>query len=501
VATIAAANLTGANDALTIKVSGLTASGTTIPGIILDAGASPATSGAIETLNLQSAGTSKNTVALSLDTTGNTGNPTAVNKTVITGAADLDLRVAHSLINGQKLDASGHTGALNLIVDRNGAGTATTNLTNVSGVDTYTFRDSTEGGDALVVSGLVNNANVVLTYSTTGPSSLAVKGAASGSNDVVNLLLDHATDATDIVVANSLTINDVETINITSEGGTSAGNSIANLTVSSGSKVTVDGSTKLDLQLATTSTVSSVTVKGSGNHKVAFANQVTTPYNAKNLTIDGSAATGKLTLDGTGFVGTAGGAVEQLIIMGGSNNDTITGTNDPNSKNVIDAGAGNDIVNVTTANNSTVTLGAGADELKINGVTGAGFVTITDFALGSGGDKLSVDTNAPMTFGGVGSAAVASKLIVLNAAQAADTSFTGANGVFNGLGAGAEAAVIAINNSTGIAELWYFRDVNTDGNVGSNEVVKLAAFENITTVGVLTDATNGFIAANFGTWE
>lgn len=75
--------------------------------------------GALETLNLESAGATKNTLALALDTVGVA--PTGISKNRCDRAADLDLLVAHGLINGQTLDASGHTGALNLSVDRNTA--------------------------------------------------------------------------------------------------------------------------------------------------------------------------------------------------------------------------------------------------------------------------------------------------------------------------------------------------------------------------------------------
>jgi hypothetical protein len=429
----------------------------------------------------------------------------AVNKTVVTGAADLDLRVAHGLINGQQLDASGHTGALNLIVDRNTALAATTNLTNVSGYDVLTVRDSAAGGDSLVLTGVTTGSTVVLANAfAAAAASIAVKGAASKTNDTLTLVLDHSTDATDINVngANNLTISDIETLTIKSEGGTSTGNKIQQLDVTAGTNLVVDGATKLDLGLVAASKVSTITLQGAGNHKVAF-NAGAAYAEGKNLTIDGSAATGKLTIDMSNFQGTAGGVNEKLTITGSAQDDTITvkPAAATNAEAVIDAGAGKDTVEVNTQwQKNTVTLGAGADELKIDDVNGANAVVITDFALGSGGDKLSVNTVGAMNFGGVGATAVASELKVLNAAQAADSNFTGIAGVFNGLAAGVEAAVIAINNSTGIAELWYFRDANNNGAVNAGEVVKLAAFENITTVGVLTDATNGFIAANFGTW-
>lgn len=491
VATVTAATLlgtaaAGTADSLTINVSGLTAGGTTaapvIPGLILNATAA----GVLETLNLASAGTTKNTVALTLG-----ANVTSLAKTVVTGAADLDLNLIHAAINGQTLDASAHTAALNLSVDRSGATTAVTNLTNVTGVDTYTFIAGT--GNALVASGIASGSTVVATYATTGASSIAVKGAAAGTADSLTVRIDNAKDATDTAIATSLTIADVETVKLVSEGGTTTGNSIKALTVNAGSAVTLEGSTKMDLELAGASAVTTITVSGSGAHKVDFANAVTYAE-AKNLTIDGSTATGKLTLDGSDFSGTTGGVIETLTIKGGTTDDTITGTANANAKNVIDAGAGADIVNLATVNNSNVTLGAGADKLNITGVTGAGSVTVTDFALGTGGDVLSVTTGSVATFAGVAANASIGVLTILNASQANDAAIaTKINAIADGAG---KASVIVLNDATGVAELWY--DANTSDD--DSAIVKLASFENITTVGILTDAVAGFTAANFGDW-
>lgn len=489
VATVQAATLAGTTagknaEALSVSVSGAgTKAGLTL---------TSAVAGVLETLTVDSTGSAKNTLAVTLG-----ANANGITTTNITGAADLDYNVATAVVSGQTLDASKHTGKLNLGVDRNGATTAVTNLTNATGVDIYTFTDSTAGGDALVASGLADAAAVVLTYGTAGASSLAVKGAASSTTNSLTLTLDHATDATDIAVATSLTIADVETINIVSEGGTTTGSSIAALTVDAGSKVVVSGATKLDLQLAAASKVATVEVKGAGAHKVDF-DGASAYAEGKNLTIDGSTATGKLTLDGSDFQGTAGGAVEAITIKGGTNDDTITGTSNANAKNVIDGGAGKDTISVSTANNSAVTLGAGEDTLSITGVTGAGKVSISDFVLGAGGDKLSVDTNAAMTLGGVGATAVNNQLIIRNAAVADATAAAAA--VQGTIGANHEKAMIMINNATGVAELWYFRDANGGGTADAGETVLLASFDNITTVGALTDATSGFVAANFGTW-
>ncbi len=484
--TLAGTTAGGNAESLSVKLDGANTSGTGAAtqraGITLDT----LVAGALETLNLESAGDAKNTLVLALDTTPPV--PTGITKTVVTGAADLDLLVAHSLITGQTLNAADHEGALNLIVDRNTFTTASTNLTNVSGVDTYTFRDSLAGGDALVASGLVDGANVVLTYGTTGASSLAVRGAAAGSSDSLTLTLDHATASTDVAVATRLTIDDVETVNLISEGGTTTGNSIAALTVKSGSTVTVDGSTKLSLELAVTSTVSAVEIKGSGNHAFDFAGGAAYA-DGKNLTIDGYAATGKLSIDGRDFTGDGvGTGKEVLTITGGSGDDTIIATADGNATNVIDAGAGKDTVQVLgAAAKTTVTLGDGVDTLSL--AAAPRNCTVTDFALGSGGDKLSVDTAAAVAFGGVGAAAVDNQLIVLNAAKANDAAV---QAILDA--ATAEVAVLAINDATGVAELWYSATGTTADSF------KLASFDNITTVGMLTDTTSGFVADNFGTW-
>jgi hypothetical protein len=285
-----------------------------------------------------------------------------------------------------------------------------------------------------------------------------------------------------------LTIADVETVNIKSEGGTTTGNSIAGLTLTAGAALTISGATKLDVSLAAASAITTATISGSGAHKFDFAAGAT--YAAsKNLTVDGSTATGKLTIDGSDFTGTNGGVAEVLTILGGTTDDTITGTANANSKNVIDAGAGVDTVNLATANASTVTLGAGADKMNITAITGAAEITFADFAFGTGGDILSFNSAAPMTLAANGAAAVDTSLVVITAAAADDAAITALLDAATG-----ESAVLAINNSTGYAELWY-------SSLGTTAtVVQIATFENITTVAQLTGVTTGFIAANFGTW-
>lgn len=507
-----------------------TAAGTTAAGnaeslkLVLDGTGSKAkltldtanASGALESLSIESAGAVKNTLQLTLADVNSDGFViNAINKTTITGSADLDLKVGHAVINGQEMDASGMTGKFSLTVDRNGAGTATTNLTNVKGYQTLAVIDSTAGGDSLLLTGVQTGSTVVVANAfAAADASIAVKGAAARTNDVLTLVIQPTKAGTDIDVngTNKFTIEDVETLVIKSEGGTSTGHKIQQLVTSTGATIKVDGSTKLDLGL--NSAVSSIEIAGSGKHKVAF--QAPTTYgDGKNLIVDASEATGEITIDLTNFRGTPGGAVSKATVIGSPQKDTITVNNsNTDVQFVIDAGAGNDIVKAYTANvtkSTDVTLGPGSDELIIDDVNGGKHVIVRDFQLGPDGDKLSVNTAGAMTFGGVKVGAALGgtdngKLWILDTAVASDAKFTGNAGgdVFKALAVGGgvteEAAVIAINDSTGVAELWYFYNSNNDGNVDPGEVVKLAVLENITTVGVLTDPSTGFLAANFGTW-
>ncbi len=133
-----------------------------------------------------------------------------------------------------------------------------------------------------------------------------------------------------------------------------------------------------------------------------------------------------------------------------------------------------------------VTLGDGIDTLNFTSVVGSGAVKVADFTLGTGGDIISVNTAAAMTLGTAGAASVSNQLVVITNSV---TNATEAAALVSG-GAAAEAAILVIDDATGVAELWY----DADGTAGGE--VLLASFENITTVGSLQD----FSSANFGTW-
>jgi hypothetical protein len=264
--------------------------------------------------------------------------------------------------------------------------------------------------------------------------------------------------------------------------------------VTAGTNLVVDGATKLDLGLVDTSKVSTITLQGAGNHKVAFIAPVTY-VEGKNLTIDGSAATGKLTIDMSNFQGSGGDDNEKLTITGSAQNDTITTGVIGGQTVVIDAGAGNDTITVaiagTTGSTTTITTGAGADTIKVNltNINAAAGITVTDFTVGSGGDVFStkgwVTTNFTFDKGGTSLDNDEIYVVTTSALNGVSETTVGLD-----LGSGNKALVIAINNNTGVAEMYAVTGVAGPNN---DTYTLVATFENITTVGMLND----LVAANF----
>jgi S-layer protein len=474
VASVTANDLSGKSDAATLILNGAgTKSGLTL-------GATAA--GALETLNIESSGSAANTVTLAA-----AGGLNAINKHVLTGTQDLTIKVASAVISGQTVDVSGYSQSLTLDVDRNTATTAATNLTNAP-ASNIVVRDSTAGGDALVLTNVVDGANVTVATAFAGASSISVKGAGTNSANTLTLTIDNTTDNTDTDVngAANLSIASVETLGIVSSGGTATGNAIQQLNVSSGSTVNVSGDTKLALGLTAASEVAAVNIEGAGKHTFDF-NGASTYDEGKNLAVDASKATSDVTIDVSDFTGTAGGATETVTVTGGAGGDTITAHAGANAASVIDGGAGKDTISSGTNVKATITTGADIDTVSLTNATGGGGSNITDFTLGTGGDILSLNSAGAMTLGGAGATGVDNQLIVINAAVANNA----AAQALLGTGNAQEGAVLVLNNASGVAELWYDADQSSAG-----DGVLLASFENITTVGSLAD----FNAANFGTW-
>lgn len=185
---------------------------------------------------------------------------------------------------------------------------------------------------------------------------------ASGSSDTYNITFSAVGSATSSnVKASTIAATGIENFSIVS-GGTVLSNFIVLGTDSSAKTVTVTGAAKLDLAFA------------AGFGTAGATTGVTS--------IDGSAATGALTINTTNAGVTTGSA--GLTVKGGSAGDTITLAH----KATVDAGAGADTITVS-ANGGSITTGAGNDSVDVSAAVvgtatpaGAVITTITDLAAG-----------------------------------------------------------------------------------------------------------------------
>jgi len=202
-------------------------------------GTTTANQGSLEQLTINSAGTAANTLTVGTtdydgtSSTSSTGYASAagITKFTVTGDQALTLKVDHATISTKTLEKTG-TGALTLNINRGTATTPVTSLAQAAGYSNLVLR----GEGDVNVSGIANGATVTIVDSFTGNNadSLSVKGAATGTNDSLTLVLDHKTDATNISFGNAaFAVNDIETINIVSKGGDSTGHTLGDTSTAS----------------------------------------------------------------------------------------------------------------------------------------------------------------------------------------------------------------------------------------------------------------------------
>jgi Ca2+-binding RTX toxin-like protein len=200
-------------------------------------------------------------------------------------------------------------------------------------------------------------------------ATLAVKGAATvGQIDVVSITIDDGdtTGSEDIsATAGVLTLANIETLTVNA----------------------VDDA-ELVQSAATSGSLNSVTLTGSGNHSFTTGNMA-----QGNFNLNASATTAANTLDATNF------ATNGIAIQGGSGVDTITGSAQADA---ITGGAGNDIINgqatsaVATSAADVITGGAGDDTITFTGSIASttvytGVINVTDFTVATtaaGSDKI-----------------------------------------------------------------------------------------------------------------
>lgn len=198
-------------------------------------------------------------------------------------------------------------------------------------------------------------------------TTIIVKDAASGDADAFSVTLNETADA---AATAQLTVNGIENLTVEATGAGDGDNTL---------QVTDDA-------------LQSLTITGSQDLALTFAgtNGTNGADGGAVKLIDGSAATGDLTIDTTKV--TADDKLG-LTVKTGSGADSITLA----GKATVDAGAGDDTI-TSSAQGGTFTGGDGKDTFNVAAAKGSdNMVTITDFVAGT--DKLTFADQGNETFG------------------------------------------------------------------------------------------------------
>jgi S-layer protein len=216
------------------------------------------------------------------------------------------------------------------------------------GFDYVTLEAGSAG--AATLSNLANNGTVALEAALGGALAVNIKDAATGTADVLNLIVEG--DST--IAAGTVTADDVETLNI-------AANDV--FVDSSTPKDGKDNNNAVHTLTANGDSVESIVVTGDDLGLTTDSTVLTS--------VDASALTGGLTY-------TANGAAAGTTVTGGAGADNLTASG---SNDVLIGGAGNDTL--TGANLSQLTGGEGADTFVLNAPSSVNaYSTITDLEAG-----------------------------------------------------------------------------------------------------------------------
>lgn len=509
-----AAAVTNASVAIT---GGTTAGNITLTGAGLTA-ATIATSGAakntVGTIDVAASKTVTVDGAANLTATGIT--TTATDGTLnVKGAGAFALGTLDTGID--TVDASGNTGGVTLTLDAE----ADTKFTGGSGADKVTTGNALTtgsvnagaGNDTLVVAdsthlnsatlggkytnfetlGVLNGVSVDLDHiagitaveMTDGNAATELKDLSAAQAAAVTIRAGDG--AATIGVKGATTVGQVDTVKMTFNDGDTTLNeninaSTSTFTLAGVENLEITAIDKVDVTQSATASgaLSSVKLSGAGDINFVTGNMATS-----NFALDASGATGKTTLDASGFatngvaitggsgVDTITGSAQADIINAGSGNDIINGGA---GNDTINAGAGNDVITVNTANSAdTISVGAGSDTVKFSAATpGAMFATsagttgvvkITDFAAGT--DKIGlVDTASAFTS------------MVLSSAQTI-TSAADLTGVYAGISAiGASTddgalsgAVVTVSAGAAAGTYLYVNDVAGAGVSSTDDML------------------------------
>jgi S-layer protein len=351
--------VTGAGG-LTADVSGIASvtkvdtTGSTATNTVSIAGATAAYAGGagVDIVTLSGALASGGSVVLGGGNDRLTGTTAvaASTTTVIDGGTGTDT-VAASLINagnGAQFLNFEILGLTNSTLDASLlTGSAITGLELLAGGGTYT--------------GITQAQALSVTGSTSGTTTLTFNGV-SGAADAysIGFAAKGGTTTATTIAAGTVSVAGIETINLASGSSSGLTSNTITLTDTAAKVVNISGSQALG-----------VTFSANFGNTGAAGTGVSL--------IDGSTATGAITLSTNNVTADAGG----LTVKTGAGADAITLT----QVTTVTSGAGADTITVqATGVGSTITTGAGADNINVSLAVGATGVTVTDFVAG---DKIT----------------------------------------------------------------------------------------------------------------
>ncbi|MCG8609792.1 MAG: hypothetical protein MI864_04575 [Pseudomonadales bacterium] len=339
---------TGTADALSLSITNVSGSSATVS---VGQAASTGTNN-LETLNIALMGTG-NTFTFDPNTTVGFD---AINSTVITGSADSTITVATAdyALTGRSLNASAHTGMLNIITNETGA----INAAGLSGIDKLVFTADVNN----TITSLAEGSNVEVRVGQTALTVVQTGADTAGSlSDTFTFTMNPAASATQT----ALTFDAIETVSLVST--TSA----------------TDPST-------VTNTITTLNADGLGTLNISGAAHLAIGTLTDQVDIvDASTATGNVTLNVN-----ATNTTEAVLYKGSAGVDTINGSGFDDN---ISGNAGNDVIE-GEAGADTLTGGAGADTFVYTTIADSSSATVTsndsvtDFVAGT--DDFDV-TNVP----------------------------------------------------------------------------------------------------------
>ena len=309
---------------------------------------------------------------------------------------------------------------------------AITGAIDVEGLNSVSKVILAAGSNGGTLNNLVSGGTVQMDADNAGALAVNVRSALVGGSDVANLALNKSGG---VLAANTITIANVETINISAPDAATAGSAAAvntmTLTAAAATKVTVTGNNGLNL--------------------TATGSTAVTTFDASGVVANGTADTAALlavTYTSLNATGTA-----NVSIIGGAGNDTLTGA----------------------AAIDTITGGAGADILK--GAGGADTIVV-----GNGRDAVLVDSFKTVSIdSGTGTTDSVTGFVLGAAFGVATDISTVANFQAATVG-GANATVLGI-------------DMDTDG-ANTNQAITVeanATAQNGQAAGVTYTVTNGIL--------